>query len=614
MYGGGNAKLSKERKNRMREMATQKMSKAYQIDEIATSVVTMQSASSLDEVGKLVLQRKINDSDAKYVHFFHEKIPSRMMSQCTNLQPLDEIISDRSMGGPPLRTRALTKLFKDDSYGSARDLTEALAMCRSLLSQHSAANGQLELVRKIQQETKPRDWRDLKLEEEDQPNSLEAQLLFHRAGVYLTLACQHIEGSLPPKAGTTPNYSGDASNSFEEEELIARTRHEMCKIVKLNAKKAVKDYISFFSHLEYTPGLPSEDINKPIRNAIKNMNGAQNTSDAKQDDPETSNVMSPTTPSMSGTLIVHKPLATAFGKGSSNSSSYCSAERDVYQISSLFSSTSIVTLPPLSSTPLTLRSIVQHSPIADSTNLFRANDQYEAITYHPLLVDALHSLLLAHSLLQTSTKEILRHAQMVARLTRVCDGYPLFHESRSPARQDWIEILRLTDNWIELPKSWEKLCAPAPQPGAEVAKKVSVVTCSKAGLERRKKEARKREAILEAVSDERVQDDESFQAAVEARIRRAELDDEISQGNEQSAKDGQPVPPRNRKWAHERMKESALIGSLRAHVIGRWILEAPLVAEGQRGRKKKTKKAKAYDQEVTNTIESLSLGEKGESS
>ena len=67
--GGGNAKLSRERKFRMREHATSKLSHAYALDEIAASVATMQSASALEEVAKHVLQRDERDPDAQYVHF-----------------------------------------------------------------------------------------------------------------------------------------------------------------------------------------------------------------------------------------------------------------------------------------------------------------------------------------------------------------------------------------------------------------------------------------------------------------------------------------------------------------------------------------------------------------
>src|ERR1700760_771312 len=54
---GAPAKLSRERQYRMREMATQKLSQAYHLDEIATSVATMQSASTLDDVAQFVLSR-----------------------------------------------------------------------------------------------------------------------------------------------------------------------------------------------------------------------------------------------------------------------------------------------------------------------------------------------------------------------------------------------------------------------------------------------------------------------------------------------------------------------------------------------------------------------------
>lgn len=70
-----------------------------------------------------------------------------------------------------------------------------------------------------------------------------------------------------------------------------------------------------------------------------------------------------------------------------------------------------------------------------------------ALTYHPLLPDALYSLLLAHTLTLTPPQvasspsseyrekekaELIRWARIVARLQSVCDGYPLFLPARSP--------------------------------------------------------------------------------------------------------------------------------------------------------------------------------------
>ena len=76
-----------------------------------------------------------------------------------------------------------------------------------------------------------------------------------------------------------------------------------------------------------------------------------------------------------------------------------------------------------------------------------------ALTYHPLLPDALYSLLLAHTLtltppqisssndtatpearvaLEKERGELVRWAYTVARLQTICDGYPLFLPARSP--------------------------------------------------------------------------------------------------------------------------------------------------------------------------------------
>jgi hypothetical protein len=77
-----------------------------------------------------------------------------------------------------------------------------------------------------------------------------------------------------------------------------------------------------------------------------------------------------------------------------------------------------------------------------------------ALTYHPLLPDALYSLLLAHTLTLTPPQinssalpseipvcnnnrdkertELIRWANTVARLQTICDGYPLFLPARSP--------------------------------------------------------------------------------------------------------------------------------------------------------------------------------------
>ena len=133
------------------------------------------------------------------MHFFHEKIPSRQLAECTSLQPLDEVIADRPSEGEPLRTRAVTKIFKENYVGAAQDLTAALQLCRYRQSQHKADRQQLQLASLVAAEAQRNSrWKEeAKLSEEDHPSSLESQLLFHRAAVYLTVACQHVSAALP---------------------------------------------------------------------------------------------------------------------------------------------------------------------------------------------------------------------------------------------------------------------------------------------------------------------------------------------------------------------------------------------------------------------------------
>lgn len=590
--GGPNAKLSRERKHRMREQATQKLSRAYQFDEIAASVATMQGASSLEEVAKLVLQRSANDTDAKYVHFFHEKIPSRMLAQCTTLESLDQVIQDRPTEGALLRTRAVTRIFKDDYAGAARDLTGALSVCRYTMAQHKAGRGQLELANALGRSerknggARDRKYEAVKVEEADQPSSLETQLLFHRAGVYLNLACQNVNASLDGlKAAQEASVSQpDIPQTLAKREAQER-RLEARKSVKTNAKRALRDYLGFLSHFDYTPGLPGEIVEEyfrkvnaatggyakpevtPPANRLLEMSGNSNLSNGH----------------LSDALVPQKSNDRCHRRASSSShyeNPYPGLPMpEIYPVSSLFSSSPPDDLPPY---PATSQALVPRKPLSarknadDVANHFMArSEQHEAVTYHPLFTDALHSLLLCHSLIQTSPKEHLRHAHMVARLARVCDGYPIFLAARSPSRADWIEVVRRVNNWIGLQQSWETLCAPAPLPSHVGATK-------KEETEEQAKERRRQEAILEALADERVHDETSFQAAVAARERRAE-----EQRREELGQDGSSP----KRWAQEDGKEYP-ISTERAEVIARWVREAPLTVAGAGKTKRGPKKGK----------------------
>lgn len=603
--GGGNAKLSRERKHRMRELATAKLSQAYHLDEIAASVATMQSASTLEDVAHLVLQRNVTDLDAKYVHFFHEKIPSRMMAQCTPLDVLDHIISERPTDGSPFRTRALTRIFKEDYVNSARDLTEGLALARMMQAQHRAGKDQLVLA-KTMQEQYGRDWRqEIKIADEDQPNSLETQLLFHRAGVYFTIACQHVHAALDglkeaeeAKAKREAQVAAGEEPTPESpaEQEANRVRSEARKQVRTNAKRAIRDYMAFLSHFDYTPGISSEATEALLRQLASNGTTKRRSKSVDRLIDSPSNPSSP----ISEALVQHRRQPTQ------NGDQPIWPKQEIFQVNQLFEPAPPPSLPP-------------YPPPPGPSPAFPAS--HETITYHPLLTDALHSLLLCHALTQTPPKELLRHAHNAARLARICDGYPIFLAARSPARADWIEILRRAGNWIGLTSSWESLCRPAPLPGhtkpshnqngdnTSLSKTGEGDSGARQETETQKRERQKHEAILEALADERVVDEDSFQRAVRARERRFREDEELDARNARAAVNGngtgvanssaQPSPktptspsPAPKRWAQDDGREYP-ISTERAEAISRWVREAPLTVEGtgaKKGRRKTKRK------------------------
>ncbi|KAL8929766.1 MAG: hypothetical protein Q9208_000910 [Pyrenodesmia sp. 3 TL-2023] len=581
----------------MRELATRKLSRAYHLDEIAASVATMQSASSIEEVARLVLQRNGSDVDAKYVEFFHEKIPSRMLAQSTSLQCLDEIIRIRPADAPVLRTRAVTKIFKEDLLGAAADLTEALAIIRSTETQHKPSQSQTDMLAILG------DARELDgirraasnnsdAQNDDQPSSLKPQLLFQRAAIYLSLACQSMGSYLhslkssdgltsvaePPPSTAQPQKK-DCSPQTHSQSLEAR------KATKSYAKRALRDYLSFLRFLEYTPGDPAADTARQCNPSLE-----KTASDQKQ--PATNPIarrlenLDQCTPEEGARSHILVPFEQKVA-GSQNGHTVPRSRRaptpsKIFPISDLFAATMPAGLPPY---PVASEQVMKvgsrHHP-SSATNTQAASAHQEAITFHPLLIESLHSLLLCHSLAQTSPKEHLRHAHMVARLTRICNGYPIFLAARSPSRSDWVEVLRRADNWIGLEQSWESLCVPASQT-SESKEHQKEETNAEA------RERTRQEAIMESLADERVYNDATFQAAVASRERRAETIQEnahLPDGN------GKVI-----KRLTQEDKRDFPVCSDRAEAIAMWVKEAPISTAGA-GKSKRRRKKGGLDTEI----------------
>lgn len=520
---GHGGKLSRERKFKMREQASQKLARAYRLDEIVCSVATMQGASPLEDVGSLVLQRNPKDPDAKYVHFFHEKIPSRKMAESTSLEPLTEIIGDRPGEPEVLRTRATVKVFKNDLEGAIFDLTHALSISQFIRKSHQPKQEDAQIL-DSQRTAARRRPHDVILPEKDQPTSLDAQIYFQRASVYLTLASDNAVDSMPAspsnqaseKPTLTSSGDGEAEVGAEASDLgkeMSRKQVESRKMAKTYAKRAIKDYMSFFSNIHYSPNLPAK-IAKEFNDRVS--------------------------------MVMHGIRSSRALDTSSWTTSHT-----VYSLPDLFRSVPPTDLPPYPAQDLIKQGVQQ--PLDDTA--------CEWVTYHPLLSDALHSLLLAHCLAQTSTKEIQRHAYMVARLIRLSDGYPLFQANRSSARADWTELVHCAANWLQLSSSWDDLCQPAPLPayledackhhcpkhggshkkiplhsGRSVAASAAAAlvgggtfdaTTAATEEEQRRKELIREQAIADTLDDERVTDQASFRAAVRAREKRAQQNEAL---------------------------------------------------------------------------------------
>ncbi|KAJ9630654.1 hypothetical protein H2203_001177 [Taxawa tesnikishii (nom. ined.)] len=603
--------MSKERIFKIRQKAVKLLAKAYTLDEVAASVATMQSTSSLEEVAIHVQKRDKADIDAQYVQFFHEKIPSRMMEHYTPLEPLTDIIVQLpfELQGAPLRTRALVQIFKGQYEGAANDLTIGLRIAQELKIRHKPGADQLILAREFKKEQEnwnrsSKDWRQVpQLREEDQPSSLEQQMLFNRAGVYLTIACQNVHAALDgfkdfqqrSQSSSDGQPDGQAPPLSTAEKQAHQIRLDARKKVKTYAKRALKDYLAFLEQFDYTPGLPFEVTNEIMRRVYDLANGNKTQTPIpynrliKENDDPSSGDFSP----VSDAVVKHQRPNQKGSEWDADGWPRFPMPQ-IYPASALFAATPPSDLPTYPD---------PNAPGKGQSHTFPL-DSREAVTYHPLLTDAVHSLLLAHALVQTSSTELLRHAHNAARLARIADGYPIFQAARSPARADWIEVLRRANNWIAMSAStiahtsggdFKEASTYAKGEGDEMGSNVLPKKQKPIETEDQKRERRKQEAILDALADERVVDEESFQRAVRAREKRAIEDEEGLSGplrdrllinengsdadeaaaNANGFKNDENVASGPKRWAQDDGKEYP-ISTDRADAIARWIREAPL--------------------------------------
>ncbi|KAH9830461.1 uncharacterized protein C8Q71DRAFT_716887 [Rhodofomes roseus] len=130
--GGRNVAMSAMRIHRLRALAVQKLAAAYRTDEIASSVMVMQGGSVFDDIAERVLRVDPNDVDARYVHFFHEKIPSRQLAESTTTHLLDDLIAGHPQRLEFFRTRGIVHCFRDEYTLAIKDFTHVIKETRAV--------------------------------------------------------------------------------------------------------------------------------------------------------------------------------------------------------------------------------------------------------------------------------------------------------------------------------------------------------------------------------------------------------------------------------------------------------------------------------------------------
>ncbi|KDE07494.1 hypothetical protein MVLG_02169 [Microbotryum lychnidis-dioicae p1A1 Lamole] len=124
--------MSAVRQHRLRVLAVSKLAEAYRIDEIAASVAIMQGATGLDDLAQRVLKQEPDNLDALYVHFHHEKIPSRTLASSTDTTQLDHLIACDPHRLEYYRTRGVVHGFKQDYVSAVRNFTQALTEAKAI--------------------------------------------------------------------------------------------------------------------------------------------------------------------------------------------------------------------------------------------------------------------------------------------------------------------------------------------------------------------------------------------------------------------------------------------------------------------------------------------------
>ncbi|KAI5118260.1 hypothetical protein M0805_008194 [Coniferiporia weirii] len=451
--GGRNAPMSATRVHRLRALAVQKLAEAYKADEIASSVMVMQRGTVFDDIAEKVLKVDPRNVDARYVHFFHEKIPSRQLAESTSTAVLDQLIAENPQRLEFYRTRGVVHCFRDEYVLAAKDFTFALKESRAVRRARQAHDPVLRPTGgenypkakrkspKVNGQAPPSGTAAVIGEADgeppqllhpslqpDAPAPLEPQVLFHRGAAHLAHAFFLIEEALfalegipriPPNDFdevhlayiTNGRYGGteignpdgplgapDGTKARAYHAAFAQSglREQVCALLR----KSKRDHERFLAHFDIIGDEPNPDDTSDILQQIEHAFLL---------------------------LETFRPHTRTPDTGTSTSTSTSAAGK-------------------------------QGAPLSDAPLPFS--------TYHPLLLEAHFSVLLCLLLLGdfgVLTHTFARAARAVAGL----EGYPVFLPPRSMAQAEFGETLeRLAGGWRcgKMPNALVRVTEPRQRP------------------------------------------------------------------------------------------------------------------------------------------------------
>ncbi|EMD32583.1 hypothetical protein CERSUDRAFT_118622 [Gelatoporia subvermispora B] len=425
--GGRNVAMSAMRVHRLRALAVQKLAAAYRADEIASSVMVMQGGSVFDDIAERVLKVDPHDIDARYVHFFHEKIPSsiRQLAESTTTDLLDELISAHPHRLELFRTRGIVHCFRDEYPLAVKDFTHAIKEARALRRAKAAHRNNLPSDKQRGKGAKKKkgrtngqappngtsargddcsavdgpDGEQLLVHPSvlpDAPEPIEPQCFFLRAAAYLQHAVHLIEGAVLKLEGIRKGHSVDGA----ELRLcyIENSKYGGVEIGHPDGPLGKKDGAKLAA---YRAALAEEGFREQVSALVRKAMRDHEKFLAHFDTLESA-------PDM--------PLAPA---------DLAARAAYAFRLSEALRPGSQSAPPP--------------PPPPDAPALFT--------TYHPLLVESHYSVLLC-LLLLGDFPALLPAFCRAASLVDGLEGYPVFLPPRSMAQAEFVEVLeRLASGW-----------------------------------------------------------------------------------------------------------------------------------------------------------------------